>query len=200
MPAFQRHFGPVILVALQLAGCGHMPVTSMVKLARVDLASSEPAELRAALRLPQAIRPMHNQVHLKIAARLANGWEERQDFRLSEIVDPAERALLRDEVEPGTHLFAYRLDASEVARLTAFREEIKRQQAASGRRGGAVTISVEPAACRSSELPPGAVLFTTYLRTAETGSYVPLARDLDLREVVPGRDLAAEMPLCGSSG
>ena len=37
----------------------------------------------------------------------------------------------------------------------------------------------------------------SYLRTAETGGYLPLARDLDLRTVVTGRDVAAELPLCG---
>jgi hypothetical protein len=40
-------------------------------------------------------------------------------------------------------------------------------------------------------------LFTTYLRTAETGGYVPLARDVDMRSVLRGRDLAAQMPACG---
>jgi hypothetical protein len=33
-------------------------------------------------------------------------------------------------------------------------------------------------ACRSGELPRGRILFTTYVRTAETGSYVALTRDL----------------------
>jgi len=52
-------------------------------------------------------------------------------------------------------------------------------------------------ACRSGELLAGPVLFTSYLRTAETGGYVALARDVDMRSVVRGRDLAAEMPVCG---
>jgi hypothetical protein len=32
---------------------------------------------------------------------------------------------------------------------------------------------------------------------AETVDYVPLARDVDLRSIAEGRDLATEMPLCG---
>jgi hypothetical protein len=35
---------------------------------------------------------------------------------------------------------------------------------------------------------------TTYLRTAETGRYVPLARDLDLRTIA--RDLVDAIPPC----
>ena len=82
----------------------------------------------------------------------------------------------------------------------AFRDALKEQQAASGGRGGAVTISVAPGACRNSEIPTGPVLFTTYLRTAETGGYIVLARDVDLRTVASNRDLAAEMPICDRSG
>ena len=103
-------FGIVCGVLGLLAGCRHMPVTSMVKLARVDFAATDPAN---------------------------------------------------------------------------------------GERGGALTISVAPEGRRSGELPPGPVLFTTYLRVAETGDYVPLARDVDMRGIACGRDLAAEMPVCG---
>jgi len=55
---------------------------------------------------------------------------------------------------------------------------------------------LQPDACRSGELPNGPVYFTTYLRTAETNGYVPLARDVDLRTVMKERDVAAEIPGC----
>jgi hypothetical protein len=37
---------------------------------------------------------------------------------------------------------------------------------------------------------------TTYLRTAETGGYVVLLHDVDLRTIMPGQDLAALLPPC----
>jgi hypothetical protein len=40
--------------------------------------------------------------------------------------------------------------------------------------------------------------FTTYLRTAETKDYVALARDVDLRSIVPNAAVVAEIPRCGS--
>ena len=40
---------------LAMAGCSHMPVTSMVKLARVDFETSDPAQLRAAIKLPRTL-------------------------------------------------------------------------------------------------------------------------------------------------
>jgi hypothetical protein len=200
MLAFLRVFRPAVgcrvLGLLLLAACGHMPVTSMVKLARVDFVATDPAALRAAVKLAAAARPRRDQVRLRLTVRLASGQEDTQDFRLSEVSDPADILSLREEIEPGTHLFAYRLEPAEAARLAAFRDALKKQQTASGGRGGALTISIAPEACRTGELTAGPVLFTTYLRTAETGGYVALARDVDMRSIVRGRDLAAEMPLC----
>lgn len=65
------------------------------------------------------------------------------------------------------------------------------------RKGGTLAIAVDPDACRSGALPDGAIYFTSYLRTQETGGYVPLARDVDLRTISAGRDIAAELPPCG---
>jgi hypothetical protein len=174
-----------------------MPVTSMVKLARVDFAATEPAALRAAVKLPRAIRPRPQGVTLRIGVRLASGHEEFQDFLLREASDAGEMAALKDELDADTHVFAFRLDSAETQRLAAFRDGLKKKQAESRRSGGALTIAVRPDACRTGELPSGPVRLTTYLRTAETGGYLPLARDLDLRTVVTGRDVVAEIPPCG---
>lgn len=38
--------------------------------------------------------------------------------------------------------------------------------------------------------------FCTYQRTSETGRYVTLTRDVDLRTLEPDRDVAALIPSC----
>src|SRR5262249_13064918 len=178
-----------------LTGCSHMPVTSMIKLARVDFANSDPGQLRAAVRLPRAIRL--RTVSLRITVGLSGGAEEAADFRMREVSAPDDVLALHQELQRDTHILAYEIEPAEVARLVAFRTDLKRRQEMSGRQGGTLAIAVKPDACRTGELPGGPVYFTTYLRTQETGGYVPLARDLDLRTVSAGRDLAAEIPPCG---
>src|SRR5215510_11829345 len=113
-----------------------------------------------------------------------------------EVSDPADVVALHAELEPNTQIFAYRLDPAEASRLAAFRDALKKKQEASGRRGGNLTITVRPDACRAGDLPDRPVYITTYLKTAETGGYVPLARDVDLRTIVPGRDVTQEIPAC----
>jgi hypothetical protein len=179
-------------VFLAVAGCGHMPVASMVKLAQVDFQATDPEKLRAAVKLPNMLKARAGGSVLRIAVKLANGEEETRDFALAEV---NERAALADEAEPGTELSTFAIAPRDVAELRLFRAALMRRQ--KGGSGGSLTIAVRPDACRTEPLPNGPVLFSTYLKTAETKGYVPLARDVDLRRVDPNRDLAALVPACG---
>jgi hypothetical protein len=190
---FLLHSFLPILLMLAMAGCSHMPVTSMVKLARVDFETSDPMQLRAAIKLPRTLRPRPNGVALRIAVQVGRAPEEARDFILREMPEPAE---LTREASADSHIFAYRIDDSDLARLAAFRAELIAKKS-SGQKGS-ISISVRPQACKSGELLDGPVYFTTYLRTAETKDYVALARDVDLRSIVPDPATVAGIPRCGS--
>jgi hypothetical protein len=190
---FLLHSFLPILLMLAMAGCSHMPVTSMVKLARVDFETSDPVQLRAAIKLPRTLRPRPNGVALRIAVQVGRAPEEARDFILREMPEPAE---LTREASADSHIFAYRIDDSDLARLAAFRAELIAKKS-SGQKGS-ISISVRPQACKSGELLDGPVYFTTYLRTAETKDYVALARDVDLRSIVPDPATVAGIPRCGS--
>ncbi len=148
------------------------------------------------MKLPRSLKPQ--RMVLRIDVKLADGREQGQDFRLREVSEPNDVLVLTSELDPGTDIYAYRIDPVDADRLTAFREQLKQQQKATGRSGGALTISVRPEACRTGELAEGPVTFTTYLRTQETNGYVPLMRDVDLRTLWPGRDLVPVIPPCTS--
>jgi hypothetical protein len=179
-------------VAPMLAGCGHMPVTSMVKLARVDFETSDPAQLRAAIKLPKSLRPLQNGMRLRIAVRVGREPEEAREFVLRELLSPGE---LAREASADSHIYAYRIDDSDLPRLVAFRSELIAKKS-SGQRGS-LSISVKPQACKAADPPDGPVYFTTYLRTAETGDYVTLTRDVDLRSLGQGRAVVDDIPRCG---
>jgi hypothetical protein len=192
-PRFLLHPLLRVLVMLAMSGCSHMPVTSMVKLARVDFETSDPAQLRAAIKLPHTLRPQRNGVVLRIAVQVGRAPEEARDFMLRELPEPAE---LTREAGADSHIFAYRIDDADLARLAAFRVELIAKKS-SGQRGS-ISISVRPQACKVGELPDGPIYFSTYLRTAETRDHVALARDVDLRSIVPNAAVVAGIPRCGS--
>ena len=182
---------PLAMLGFLLAGCGHMPVTSMIKLAQIDFTSTDPALWRAAVKLPRTLQPRTKGMVLQISVRASNGQERKQEFALQEISDPADLQPLRAEVSPGTHVFAYRIDPADLPRLNDFRATALAQP----RRPGG-TLSIQPQACRSGEIPPGPILFSTFLRTAETRQYIVLTRDVDLRTLAGFRDVAAMIPPC----
>ena len=179
-----------LALSFALAGCGHMPLTSLVTLAKIDFETSDPAQLRAAIKLPVALQP--RGVVLRIAVTVGRTGEQTRDFVLREIPIPAE---LTREASADTHIFAYRLDDTELSRLAAFRAELLAGR--SKGQNGSISISVLPRACAMAELQ-GPIIFTTYLRTAETVRYVTLARDVDLRRLLPRRDVAIEIPPCST--
>ena len=153
----------------------------------------DPAQLRAAIKLPRTLRPQPNGVALRIAVQVGRAPEEARDFMLRELPEPAE---LTREAGADSHIFAYRIDDADLARLAAFRAELIAKKS-SGQKGS-ISISVRPQACKAGELPDGPIYFTTYLRTAETKDYVALARDVDLRSIIPNAAVVAEIPRCGS--
>jgi hypothetical protein len=187
---------PRLLLALNcavvVAACGHVPVMSMVQLSRIDFETTDPEQLRAAVKLPKALQPM--SVALRVAVTVQSKATETQEYVLREVVDVADLTALAREADGRTHVLAYRLDQADVARVTAFREALMQKKQAGSR--GAIAISVRPQVCTTAPLPSGPVYFTTYLSTVETGGYVALARDVDLRTLAPGRDIAAEIPRC----
>lgn len=178
-------------IFLVLAGCGHMPVTSIVTLARIDFQTTDPDKLRVAVKLPQALKARAEGTVLRITVRLANGAEESRDFSLREV---DERDALAGEAEAGAEIATFAVATRDVAELRLFRAALIQKQ--KGGSGGALTIAVKPDTCRTEPLPSGPVVFSTYLRTAETNGYVPLARDVDLRRLDPNQDLAAKIPAC----
>jgi hypothetical protein len=190
----RRGFALIVLLFQTLAACGHMPVTSMVKLARVDFQTTDPEKLRVAVRLPNALRARAEGTVLRLAVRVGKGAEESRDFALREITDRAELETLAGEGDAGFHLSAFAIAANDVAHVRMFRAALLQKKRDGV--GGSLSISVRPETCRTEALPNGPVLFSTYLRTGETNGYVPLACDVDLRSVSAERDIAAMIPQC----
>lgn len=176
-----------------LAGCTSMPLTSLVKLARTDFTTVDPAALRVALKLPDGVRPRPDGVRLRLTGTV-DGAKDTQELVLADLADPGELVSLRGEVSKGTAVYAFRLKPADVPRLVAWRADMLARKARGGH--GSLTLGVAADGCRTGPMPD-VVLLTTYLRTEPGGDFFPLARDIDLRKVLPGEDLATKIPPCG---
>jgi hypothetical protein len=181
-----------------LAGCGHVPLTSLPKLSKVDIKTTNLAELRAGISLPADIRTLPGGVTMTLVALPKDGGRHERKIALEEVRDAVELAKLPAMAAPGRRFTLFKLGTGDAARLGAFREEMFAGPQNSGNRG---SLSLEAnKACRLGELTGKPIAMSGYLRTSETQDYVLLMRDFDLRQAVreidPKLDLAAAIPPC----
>lgn len=194
----RRRFQCAIVLAAILAGCGHVPLRSIPKLLKIDFDTTALPELRAAVLLPAQIRPAPKGVIMTVTALPAAGGKHERSYALEPVTDGAELAQLPPHDSEKTRLIAYRLAPGDAAQLDVFRQEMLAVAKQSGQKNkGALGISAEKI-CHSGGLSSGPLYMTSYLKTSETGEYVILAKDVDLREIAASHkiDLATAVPPC----
>jgi hypothetical protein len=184
----------ICVLAADLAACGHMPMTSLLQLSKIDFATTDPRALRAAVVLPSGLSPQN--VVLRFTGRINKGPDQTEDFRLERFSEPTLDQTLEAAAAQGS-VSAYRLTAADATRLSEFRISLFRQKAAQGG-SGELELTIHPEVCLTAPVAEGPVLATSYIRTSETQAYVPLARDFDLRTIDPQRDLIATAAACPS--
>jgi len=185
-------FAGALLGAALAGGCasltvmGHVPLSTMSRLASLKLAEIDPAELRVAARLPDALEPRSHGVKVRIdVAGMKHGSAGELILELA--AEPSELAPLSAQRRAGHRIWVYRLSHSDVDRLKAV------IAAASGASGVSIAAGVE--ACYRKPYGLAPLPTTTFLKTNATGFFV-LTEDLDLRSIVSQQDLASRVPPC----
>jgi hypothetical protein len=194
-----RPFLLASLITAALAGaCGHVPLTSLPKLSKIDIRTTQLTELRAGISLPADIRPLPGGITMTVIALPKDGGRHERKVILEEVRDAGELAKLPAVAAPGRRFTVFRLSNGDAARISAFREEMFVGSQNSGNRGSLALMAEK--ACRLGDLSGKPIQMTSYLKTSETQDYVLLTRDVDLREAVrdadPKVDLAAAIPPC----
>ncbi len=181
--------------ACLLTACGHVPLSSLPRIARIDIMTTDPARLRIAVRLPKDIRPQPGGIAMTLTVQIAGEAPQVHRLALMEISDTAEAAALAAYRDAGRTLHAFGLAAADARRFSDVRAAILARRGEG--KNGSLSIGVSPETCRTGELPPGPLFVDSYLRTSELPAYVPLTRDVDLRRM-EGRDVAALIPPCAA--
>jgi hypothetical protein len=190
-----------LLLCSLLGGCGHVPLTSLPQLSKIDMKNTDLAELRAGISLPADIRTLPGGVTMTLVALPKDGGRHERKVVLEEVRDAVELAKLPAMASPGRRFTVFRLSRADAARLGAFRQEMFAGPQNSGNRGS-LALGADKA-CRLGELSGKPITMTGYLKTSETQDYVLLLRDFDLSEAVravdPKVDLATAIPPCDAA-
>ena len=189
---------PALVLGLSASACAHVPLMSMAKLSSIDFATTDLSQLRAGIALPDSLAPVDGGVRMTILAETEDGMTIRRTFALegeavSSAADPA--AGLGDTAKPGETVWVYRLPGRAAADLDEMRADLMAHKQETGN-GGRMEIRIGAEACRTEPLTDAPLLMTTFLKTSETETFVPLARNVDLRSLAPAERLAGTLPSC----
>jgi hypothetical protein len=179
-------------LAVVLAGCGSVPLSSLVQLTRINAETTDLAALRVAVRLPSALKPRPGGVNMDVMLKVSGEPDQKTTFFLAETHDAGDLSGLSGAARPGFSIYAYRLAPSDIEGLIRMRTALLKQRR-DGKRGSLGVGIAE--FCLVGALPSGPLPSTTYLSTSETSSYVVLTDDLDLgREPAVAAELARLKP------
>ncbi len=185
------------------AGCSHVPLTSLPRLASLDPVTFDLSALRAAVRAPDALRPVPGGATVTMSYWLAGDEAQKVTVAaaLDEDDDGSVRAALKADEKPGFRITVFRLSEDGRRRLEAAREEVLALKARMATKGSRVrgSLAVGVKGCAASALPAGPIPLSTYLRTEPTGAFIPLTVDLDLKALAAeaGADAAPIEPCAG---
>lgn len=135
--------------------------------------------MMVALAAPRSIEAVAGSVRVEFKSRVDDAPEKTDTFALAPTTAPVDLTDMVGALRDSESLSIYALPPEEASRLTTARDRLIAERAA----GHKVTASIGVTArsfCLSGGVPTGDLLVTTYLRTSETGRFVPLLRDFDL--------------------
>jgi hypothetical protein len=183
-------------LAISTASCSHVPLTSIPRLSRIDIVTTDLRVLRAAMELPADVRVPPSAVTLAVAWRPATGEKRGRKFALVEAASASDRADLPPPAA-GARFTVYRLLEEDTLALEAFRREMIEERARSGRGQGSLGIGASKI-CRTGEAHERPIPASASLKTAETGGYVAVLRVADMRKALKdeGVDLSGPLPPC----
>jgi hypothetical protein len=166
----------------------------MLKLRGVAFERTELGGLRAAVKLPESLKPEPSSARLALSVEPGDGSRQAHGFALQEVVPGSSPPLTGVAARAGERVFVYRINPAELPRLEQFRREILARRA-NASQSPRLSLSVAARACRETELPSAALLMTTYLATPETDGFVALTHDVDLRTLAGG-NIERAVPPC----
>jgi hypothetical protein len=177
------------------AGCSAVPFGSILKLSRVDFATTDLDRLRVGLYLPKGLRTKPNGVVMVSTYAPTGGAEQRTQLLLQESNDPADIVGLPNGSFSSGKSYVYRLSDKARQQLDNIRKQAKTAEAKGQKGTLSIGISTKEF-CRDGTLPEGPLLSDTWLFTIETQGWVALVQKFDLRSDKTIEDSLATLSPC----
>jgi hypothetical protein len=194
---FARRGLAIVLFAV-VAGCSHVPVSTMYKLWSFDVLAADPAAIRAAARYPASLAPRPGGAKLTLTITGAKGGApDVRVYVLEETTEAPELTQVSPYRRDGYPIRVYRLSEQDAANVRALLKELREAKQRAEQRSGSIGVAID--ACHTGEMPKKAILTSTYLKLVAASGYMTVLEDVDLRKEVGDTDLAKNVPPCAPS-
>ena len=153
----------LLIIAIFISGCSGMPLSTMVKLSRLDPMEADPAQVRIAIRADQRITVPDGGAIVELKFEANDGELHIDDTYIVEIVrKPVLTTELIDGKRPGEAVTVLRLSDRDAEKMTRAQTLLKPYADGSG--SGALTFGIGLRdLCVSSPLPAGIVLVDIFM-------------------------------------
>ena len=180
----------VLVVITGLGGCGVSSLSSLYKISQVDLATTDIAQMRFAVQLPNHVLARLQNAELVMRLYATPTEPELSEHFILQFVDivPGKAGFAAFQ-RPNTAIRVYRIAAGDIGRFNSIRS--KRDNKGRKRQGAMEVGALLCVTAGDSDQP---VLVSTFLKAEEIGEFVPLSLNFDMTKTL--RDRAKHLPTC----
>ncbi len=187
----------VFCAALFLCGCNGVSLATLWKMRKINPLTTDPAQLRIALRAPEWMTPLLDHAQLRIRADIWGGEPIVGSFRLSRTNDPRDVTALRDAGLNSENMLFFAVASS----ATRSMRDILEQISAVKKTGHVGRMSVglwnrDLAGCTSFQLPEGPVIVDVYVRLNDATGWVPFYEGHDFRAEIDSDRQSMNASVC----
>lgn len=191
---FARSLAAAAVSAL-IAGCAHVPVSTIYKLWSFDVLSADPSVIRAAVRYPAALAPRMGGAKLTVTVTGGTILKPSvHNFILEDATSPADIGELVPHKRDGYPVRAFRLADRDVIAVRALLQDLRGAKLRSENTSGNIGVAID--ACHNGGLPKLAILTSTYLKLDAGSGYMTVLEDIDLRREFGDTEIAQHVPPC----
>lgn len=164
----------VLLSSAYLVACSGVPVASYGKLLRLDPMSAEPADIRVAIRMDDAVDLNPARVQMRVAyVALEDGIEEAHELEVTPIRPDSISPKIEKDKAVNESVTYYGLNSEDAETLRGFQKRVREHKAGGGDGEGELTVAFSDF-CAVRPLSEDNTPFTIYLKTAPEQDYFPL--------------------------
>ncbi len=180
-----------IVMCLLLAACASVPLSTMWALKDFDITTTEIERLRVAVRMPEFV--LLKPVRTKMTFGL---WDDdrtvdvKYEFVLQKLDKSAETVDLAKFEKPGFLVHAFRLNPRDYSKMETVRRQFAAMKEEFGDKANG-SMSITASGCEQAGHEKQPVNMTTFIKAPETGKFVVLSKELDIRKYADLRGLVS---------